>query len=128
VEAEAVALLHTRVLTGHLGRHGPGDRAGEDQVHQDPGERSHQARDPHRPRCGLYDPVAGGLALGADQVTDQVLEQGDGNDDHGGDAQQGAPMLPVELEGGAQDLADAQRAGQGTSRLSDRLAHVLTSC
>src|SRR4029453_1103763 len=111
VEAEAVALLHARVLAGHLGGNGSGDRPPEDQIHKDPGERGHQARDPPLPRRGLHDPVAGGLALGADQVTEQVVEQGDGNDDHGGDGQQSAPVPPVELEAGAQDLPDPHRAG-----------------
>jgi hypothetical protein len=69
------------------------------------------------------------LALGADQVADQVVQQGDGNDDHGGDGQQGPSVPPVELQGRAQDLADAHRAGHGRiSRLSDGLAHILTSC
>jgi hypothetical protein len=128
VEAEAVALLHAGILAGHLGRHRSGDRPGEDQVHQDAGERGQQARDPRRPGGGLHDPVAGALTLGADQVTEQVVQQGDGNDDHGGDGQQGPPMPSVELEGGAQDLADAHRAGQGgLPGLSGRLAHVPTS-
>src|SRR4029453_13210553 len=77
VEAEAVALLHAGVLTGHLGRHRPSDRPSEDQVHQDAGERGHQARDTHRPPGGLDDDaVAGGLALGADQIAEQVVQQG----------------------------------------------------
>src|SRR4030095_11032273 len=129
VEAEAVALLHAGVLTGHLGGHGSGDRPGEDQVRQDAGERGHQARDPHRPPGGLHDdPVAGGLALGADQVAEQVLDQGDGNDHHAGDSQQGAPVPSVELKGGAQDLADAHRTRQALfTWLSDDLANVRTS-
>jgi hypothetical protein len=74
VEAEAVALLHAGVLTGHLGRDCSGDRSGEDQVHQDAGECGQQACDPHRPGCRLHDPVTVALALGADQVAEQVVQ------------------------------------------------------
>jgi hypothetical protein len=49
--------------------------------------------------------------LGAYQVAEQVLQQGEGDDDDRGDGQQGLPVGPVELEGGVEDLADAHRAG-----------------
>src|SRR4029450_352955 len=72
--------------------------------------------------------VAGGFALGALQLAKQVLQQGEGDDHHGGDRQQRAPVPPVELECHAEDLADAQWAGQcRLARLSDCLAHVPTS-
>src|SRR5215217_8018371 len=111
VEAEAVALLDARVLAGHLGRDRPGDRSGQDQVHQQPGQPGHQPGRPHGPSGGRDLLQAGDLAAAADPVTKQVLQQGQGDDHHRGDGQQGPPVPLVEPPGGAEDLPDAQWAG-----------------
>jgi hypothetical protein len=111
VEAEAVALLHagsspaTSAATARV--IGPG----QDQIDQDAGQGGDQPGRPHRPGGGRDLLVAGDLAAAAEPVAEQVLQQGQGDDHHGGDGQQGAPVPLVEPEGGAEDLADAQGAG-----------------
>ena len=111
VEPEAVALLQARVLAGDLGGHRPGDRPRKDQIHQDAGQGGHQPGCAHGPGGGRDLLVAGDLAAGAEPVAKQVLQQRQGDDHHRGDREQGAPVPLVEPEGGAEDLADAQRAG-----------------